>query len=166
MDNINTSKMNESKWRPKFVSEFSMGALDFERYNQWLKYTEYWSAEINSCDVPSIEMVQKYFAGLNILYKNWRPIIALKPVIDDLDEAIKLAKKEKRKWENSIKSGVPFSRILIQKIVDLLDDINTRLLYVKQVIGLGIVVKKNLTAKQRIKKGMGTGKFPETLPEP
>ena len=33
-------KLNEKGDRPKFVSEYSMGQLDFLRYNEWLKFIE------------------------------------------------------------------------------------------------------------------------------
>ena len=147
--------INQPGYKPRFVSEYSMGSLDFARYNEWLKYIEHWGANINSTEVPTLDMVQHYFAGLNVLYKSWRAIIAVKSVVKEIDEAIEEVKKLKRVWENSVATGLPYNKVLIQNIVDKLDKIHTKLMDIKQKIGLGIVVRQNIGTKEKIKKGMG-----------
>jgi hypothetical protein len=153
-------------FRPKFQSEFSMGQLDFERFNQHLKFIEYYCGVINSTDIPTLEMIQNYFAGLVTLYKLWRPIIAVPKKVEDFDNIILLAKDWKRRWEKSTSSGIPFSDVFKIKLADILDIFHTKLMDIKQVIGLGISVKKNLSTSQKIKAGVKghMGMF-ENLPE-
>ena len=46
----------------------------------------------------------------------------------------------------------------IFEIIDILDDIHTKLMSLKQMIGLGIVVRRNWSTKEKIKRGMGLNK--------
>lgn len=165
---VDYDDLNKPDYKPKFLSEYSMGALDFGRYNEWLKYIEHWSAEINSTADPTLEMVQHLFSGLVNLYDCWRPIMAVKPVIEQLDKKIKDAKTKKRLWESNRKTGIPTSPAVIRELVDTLNGIKTRLMEIKQYIGLGIVVRKNISIKEKIRKGMSSSKKPdfENLPEP
>ena len=145
--------LNKPYFKPKFTSEFSMGALDFDRYDFWLKWVDYWSSIINSSELPTLEMVQKLYAGVMNLYDNWRPLM-IPAVIREIDKAFDECKKKKRVWEKSIISGVEMNSGFILSLVDKLMAIKQKLYGIKQVIGLGIVVRRNLSGKQRIKKGM------------
>ncbi len=158
-------ELNKPSWKPKFVSEFSMGQYDFERYNYWLKNTEKFSAEINSTDNPSLELIQNYFACLNVLWKSWRPIVASPDKVEELDRAIAECRNLKRFWEDSKKASIPVSIFKIRQIVDALDAIHTKLMETKQLIGLGIVVRKNIDVKEKIKMGMRKTDYGD-LPEP
>ncbi len=148
------SKVNEARYKPKFLSEYSMGQLDFIRYNEWLKYVEMYSAEINSTTEPTLEMVQHFFSGLVNLYDNWRPIIALKPVVESLDKMIEDAKLKKRLWENNQKSSMPTPLKLKREIIDILGNMKRKLMEVKQIIGLGIILKRNMSGREKIDMGM------------
>lgn len=158
-------ELNKPTWRPKFTSEFSMGELDFLRYNDWLKHLEHFSAIINSSALPSLDIVQGFFSALVNLYDSWRPIIAVQKITEELDNAIESAKNKKRMWENSIDSGIPFSKKNILYLVDLLNSIKRKILDIKQVIGLGIVVKRNLSVFEKIKIGIHGDKKFDNLPE-
>jgi len=159
------NSLNKASWKPKFVSEFSMGSLDFERYNEWLRHCEKWSALINSTDIPNLEMIQNYFAGLNVLWKSWRPIVSVPKTIEQIDKSIENTRKLKRLWEDNLKSGLPHTKAKIREIVDKLDAIHTKLMEIKQLVGLGIVIKRNLDTKQKIRAGMRGGGYND-LPEP
>jgi hypothetical protein len=158
-------ELNKASFRPKFTSEYSMGELDFLRYNEWLKLTEHWSAMINSTAEPTLEMIQNFFACLVNLYDSWRPIIAVPNVAEDIDNSIIKAKNLKRIWENSLELGLPFNRKKRNDLVDLLGSIKTRLYQIKQVIGLGIVVKRNLSTTEKIKLGIHGDRNFDYLPE-
>lgn len=147
--------MEEEKSRPKFVSEYSMGQFDFERYNKWLEWIERWSAEINSTMNPTLDMIQHYFSGLNVLWKNWKAIISSKEFRTNMEKKIKEAKEKKRIWERHIRNKTPFSVIKINELVDGLDYIHTELMDIKQIIGLGIMVKRNMNIREKIRSGMG-----------
>jgi hypothetical protein len=158
---------NNSDWKPRFLSEYSMGELDFLRFNDHLKYIERISGEINSTDIPTLQQCQYYFAGLNVLYKLWRPIIASEMKLETLDNKIKEAKIIKRNWERADKIGLPFNDFIKIKMVDLLDEFHTILMDMKQIIGLGIKVQRNLTTRQKIRLGIkGNSKNIDLLPEP
>lgn len=166
---VDYSKINEPKYRPKFLSEYSMGQLDFIRYNEWLKYVETWSAEINSTTEPTLEMIQHLFSGLVNLYDNWRPIIAIKTETKKLDEMVNDAKKKKRIWENNQKTNISTPLKIKREIIDILGNMKTKLMEIKQIIGLGIILKKNIGTREKIDMGMNLSgnafnRFPD-LPE-
>ena len=164
---IDYSKINDPKYAPKFLSEYSMGQLDFLRYNDHLRFVEKICGEINSTDIPILEQAQAYFSGLNTLYKLWRPLLSIPQVVIEMDGWLTEAKKIKRRWEQGQRCGMEISNSLKLKMVDLLDQFHTRLMYLKQVIGLGINVRKNFTTKQKIRMGMGVSNMKtQSLPEP
>ena len=156
----------EVGWKPRFLSEYSMGELDFLRYNEHLKMIETMSGIINSTDIPTLEQCQNYFAELNVLYKLWKPIISSAEKIKKLDDNLIKAKKIKRMWENSNRVGIPLGNNIKLSMVDILDEFHTDLMEMKQIIGLGIKVQKNMTTKEKIKAGMRPGKIRYALPEP
>lgn len=160
-----TSELNKPVYKPKFVSEYSMGQFDFERYNKWLEYIERWSAEINSVHLPSLDMIQHLYSGLNVLYDNWRPIIAVATITEKIDAAFESAKEKKRVWEGNIKIGTTPTDKFILDLIDILMDIKRKLMDIKQIIGLGIMVKRNLSTEDKIKAGMGRGEKTGGMPE-
>lgn len=157
--------INKSSWKPVYKSEFSMGQYDFERINGTLIKVDLYSAMVNSADTPQLELMQLYLAELINLYDNFRPIIAAKNFTDELDGSIKEAIKNKRIWENSKISGVQINKVRINKFVDLCRAIKTKLYDIKQKIGLGIIVKKAMDTKEKIKIGVHGYKDFEGLPE-
>jgi len=157
--------LNKPGFKPKFKSEYSMGELDFQRFNRWLERADLSSAIINSCEIPTLEMVQRFFAELNVLYNNWRALIAIPKIIDELDVAITEAKRQKRVWESAIVSGVEMNKVVIFNLIDSLDKIHKKLLDIKQKIGLGIVVKRIMSTKQKIKHGLNPQVDRQNLPE-
>lgn len=156
---------NQPGYKPKFVSEYSMGSLDFERYNQWLKFVEQWSSEINCVHIPTLDMVQHLYSGLNILYDSWRPIIAQPKIAKEIDEKFNQVRDRKRIWEKRVEEGTQPPKAFIIKIVDLLMEIKRKIMDIKQVIGLGIVVKKNMSSREKILAGMIRKPSFEGLPE-
>jgi len=57
------------------------------------------------------------------------------------------------------------NKIKILEFVDICNAMKRRLYYIKQVVGLGIVVKRNMSVSERIKKGIrghgNLGNLPE-----
>jgi hypothetical protein len=162
---INLDDVNKPGFRPKFISEFSMGQQDFNRYDRTLQEIDLISGLVNSTATPSLEIMQKYLAQLNNLYDNWRPLISVPKVVTDIDDLIKEGIKMKRTWERLTRVNVPLNEKKVLEFVDLCNAIKRKLLHYKQVIGLGIVVKRNMSTRERIKKGIrGAGKL-DGLPE-
>jgi len=86
-------------------------------------------------------------------------------IVEGMDKIVAESRALKRYWEDSKKSNIPVSVYKIRQITDKMDTIHTILMEIKQIIGLGIVVKKNLNVKEKIKVGMNRKKYDE-LPEP
>jgi len=161
----NTDKTEENTWRPKFKSEFSMGQFDFIRYNKWLEYVEQYHGAIASSAVPQLDDMQKLFAGLTILFYCWKVLISSDKTRKELKEKFKDAKGRKRKWEENIKNGSPPNTKFIFDFQDLLEDLYEQLMEIKQIIGLGIMVKRVMTTKEKIMEGIRGEKRLDDLPE-
>jgi len=73
---------------------------------------------------------------------------------------------KKRIWERSEISGQLVNLKIITEFVDILNEFYKDLMKMKQLIGLGIPVKRNLSATERIKMGMrGPGMKGKLLPD-
>ena len=162
---VDTSEINKPGWRPKFVSEFSMGQLDFNRYDKILQQIDEVSGIVNSTAIPTLPMMQDYLAYLANLYDNWRPLISVPKITEEIDAMIAEGIKLKRIWEGAQKINMPINGKKIIEFVDLCNAIKRKILYIKQVIGLGIVVKKNMSARERIIKGVRGHGSMGSLPE-
>lgn len=162
---IDINEINKPGWKPRFTSEFSMGEYDFKRINDTLIKVDYWSALINSTAVPTLEMMQNFFAELKNLSDNFRPIISVAKVTQEIDDIITVSKNMKRKWERASKAGIPTNEVQILKFVDMLNALKTKLYNIKQVIGLGIVVRKNLSTAEKIRRGVRGDNDLSNLPE-
>lgn len=162
---MDAEDITKNSWKPKFTSEFSMGQFDFARLDKTLTQTDLLSGMVTSTDLPSLELMQQYFAQLKNLYDNFRPIISNANITEELDEVVKEGKSRKRKWENAKKNGMPMNQIQILEFVDLLDAFKTRLYDLKQVIGLGIQVRKYMSTSDKIKQGIHGNKDFGRLPE-
>jgi len=156
---------NKPDFKPRFQSEFSMGEYDFKRIDNTLTKVDFFSSLVNSTYLPSLELMQNYFANLVNLYDNFRPIMSIPAVTNELDTMIKESTKLKRIWERAIKSGTPMNEFTIIKFVDALNETKRKLYYIKQVIGLGIMVRKNLNTAQKIKMGVRGDNSFKNLPE-
>ena len=152
-------------WRPKFQSEYSMGELDFQRFNKTLENIDTLSSMVNSCYVPELELMQKFFSELINLYDDFRPLISVKSLSQEFDEIIDQGVTLKRLWENSKKNNLPMNKTKIFEFIDLTRKLKTKLYSIKQVIGLGIKVKRNMTPQERIEAGMRNKDYYGELPE-
>lgn len=150
MDTTNDSE----KFRPKFKSEFSMGELDFKEFALWQSRANLSSSIIQSCEVPDLAVIQRYFSELNVLYKLWKPLISSVSLREEFNKIKKEARNMKRAWEQSVVNGLEVNKNFVFKLSDLLDEFHERLFEIKQIIGLGIVVKRSFTTKQKIKYGI------------
>lgn len=155
---------NTGSWRPKFQSEFSMGEYDFARYNKTLINIDSLSGMVNSTAIPSLELMQKFLSELINLFDNFRPLISVPTKVTEFDNLVEKCATLKRRWESSKRTSSPFSKKLIFQFVDGCKELKTKLYSIKQVIGLGIVVKRNMTTAERIKKGIRGNSSLDNLP--
>lgn len=155
----------KNQYKPKFKSEFSMGELDFKEFAMWQSRANLSSAVIQSCEVPELEVVQRYFSELNVLYKLWKPLMS-SPNLKSEFETIKLnCRTKKRIWEQGINSGISMNKAVIFTMIDELDNFHEKLFDIKQIIGLGIVVKKTMTTHEKIANGIRRKSDFSDLPE-
>jgi len=150
---------------PRLLAEYPMWGHDYKRYDYWLNQKDLYCGLVNSTSIPTLEMMQTYFSILVNLYWNWKPLISNKPKVEEFEEKVKLGTKLKRMWEGFNASGTPIHPKLIHAFIDLLNNFNKDLMEMKQLIGLGIPVKRNYSAAERIKKGMRTGDTKYILPD-
>lgn len=158
-------EINKPTWRPRFLSEYSMGELDFRRFDKTLNEIDYLSALVNSCHIPELDLMQQFFAQLINLYDDFRPLISFATVTREFDGIISKGIKIKRLWEQSKKSGIPMNQKQIFEFVDLCRALKTKLYSTKQVMGLGIAVKKYMSTAEKIKKGIRGNIRADDLPE-
>ena len=152
-------------WKPKYFSEFSMGELDFRRFDGILKEIDRCSGMVNSCQYPTLKMMQEYLANLMILFDYFKPLIGYPKVEEELKGIIETGIIHKRMWEKSENINAPYSKVKILKFVDQLNLLKSKLYTLKQYIGLGIVVKRAYTASERISSSFGRNKSKGALPE-
>jgi len=141
--------------KPRFKSEFSMGQLDFERYHEMLMVMDRVASRARMFESDSII---PFYSILKELYKNWRPIV-FETKRKTIDASFEKVDKDIIKWRNdqSRRFGNPNSPMASFPIEILkgLEDIQTDILEIKQVIGLGIRVEKDLTPKKRWERALG-----------
>lgn len=132
-----------------FKSDFSMGALDFERYEHHLIEADAY-VKIILNKVPTA--IQPFFGVLKVLWINFRPIIRKdrrKPYEEKMDNIKKLFKV----WEeeNKKRGKILFPVDLADSLVEFYSD----LLEIKQYIGLGIKVSRDETERMKIERAAG-----------
>jgi hypothetical protein len=162
---VDLQDFNKPGWRPKFQSEYSMGELDFQRFNNTLVKIDELSAMVHSCHIPQLELMQQFFSHLVNLYDDFRPLISTENISLEFDEVILRGVELKRIWESSNKSGLPMNQFKIFEFVDLCKVLKTKLYSIKQVIGLGIMVRRNMTTSEKIRNGVHGDRSFRGLPE-
>jgi hypothetical protein len=120
------------KWKPKFKAQYSMGELDYMRYDIMLKMSDEFRIRTICRDSSAIE---PYYAVLNTLYANWRQLIIDLNKFDELFEKMNKALKD---WK--AQTGIKTFPITL---AEMLLNVHRDLLCLKQIIGLGIPVQKD-----------------------
>lgn len=156
---------NKGSWRPKFQAEYSMGELDYMRYNETLKNIDILSAIVHSSSVPELELMQKFLAQLINLYDDLQPLFSNALIQEEINKIISETIRLKRVWENNKTSNMPINKVIVIQLVDLCRVLKTKLYYYKQVLGLGIQVKRMMTTAEKIKRGIRGDRNFANLPE-
>src|SRR3990167_385200 len=131
--------------RSKLRSEYNMGEYDFERFHQILKIIDEYGFRVKMNDINAI---QPYLAAMKQLFINLRCYMVepTRRLLDDL-----FAEIENELYNISRKKSNQIPKLLIEA----LEDINIKLIEVKQFIGLGILVSRQFSAKTKLRKAMG-----------
>lgn len=137
------------RFKPKFKAEFSMGQYDYERYDKMLAAADHIAIR---CRNFESSFVVPLYATLKQLYINFKPIMyetRKKSIDEKFDEIEKEVIKKIRK-----KTGYKNFPLRTFK---LLEEIHADILDVKQVMGLGIEVRRDISSKQKWDRALKIG---------
>lgn len=134
---------------PKFLSEYSMGQYDFERYHQLLIMADFLANEVLNKNAIAIK---PFYAKLIVLYSNFRPLVYNKGKWEKYKKECEELMKE---WGK--KSYTEGKNLFPVTLADKLIDFWQELLLLKQIIGLGSVVKKNESLRTKLNRAAGVG---------
>ena len=136
------------KWKPKYKAQYSMGELDYIRYDSLLKFCDELRIIINCRSTQAsrdqaYDAIEPYYATLDTVYVNWRQLIL---DLNKFDELFKEVDKAIIDWRKQ-GGNKQFPETLAEK----LKFIHKELLGIKQIIGLGINLQKDekFTTKAR-----------------
>lgn len=142
----------EEKRKPRLKSKFSMGELDFIRFDKMLTQADELAHQTR---VKDSESLAPYYSILKQIYINFRPII-FQTQRKKFDECFERAEQQietwraQRGWRRADKD-LPFGN----EIGKLLERLHIELLDIKQITGLGIAVTKEVAEKLKMKRVMG-----------
>jgi len=138
----------KSTWKPAYTAQYSMGELDYMRYDALLKLADEMTIIIKCRSTPearseAYHIVEPYYSVLYTLYLNWRALIRDLKKFDELFDKIDKSMNDWRKQTGT--------KQFPNTLADSLVNIYKELLNIKQLIGLGINVRKEekFTTKAR-----------------
>ena len=146
-------------------SEYTMGELDFMRYDRTLRNIDVCCAELNKTAKPTLEIYRAWFAELNNLYDDLYPIVTSRALQESIDEYKDKTLSQQKIWEQHLANGNNPSLKFIWNALDAINGFKRDLYFLKQHIGLGIRVMKKMTTKEKIKLGMKGVSYEGMLPE-
>jgi hypothetical protein len=129
--------------RPKYLSEFNMTFLYFERFNEILKQIDEYGVRLNMYDTTA---VLPSFALMRQLYRNLK-VYMVKPTADKLD-------KQFNQVSNDI-TILTRKKQAPMRLFQALGEINEALVETMQFAGFGVMLRRNFTDMQRAKKALG-----------
>lgn len=143
------SAVSTSTAGPKFLSEYSMGQYDFERYHQLLIMADFLADQVLNKNVLAIK---PFYAKLITLYSNFRALVYNK---GKWEVYKKDCEKLMNEWgKKSFSEGKNlFPVTLANKLIEFWQE----LLLLKQIIGLGSVVRKNESLRTKLNRAAGVG---------
>jgi len=133
-------------------ADWSMVVFDFERYNRLLQFADECALKLRTFD---LSVVNHYFSVLKQIYINWKPLMH-HTYQEHFDKNFKeisdmLYELEKFKKTNAMETG----EVRIQKKLPLiLEEIHIDLLEFKQLAGLGVPTRTELTEEQKLSRAM------------
>lgn len=141
-------KIDKSKYRlPEFVAEYSMGALDYERYHRILSVADALAFRVLMKDIDAIK---PFYSILLTFYSNLSPLIheRHKGKLIDMIKKVNILFKD---YEEKNKVKRYFPETLANELIFLWQE----LLFQKQMVGLGATLRKKETLKAKLKRAAG-----------
>lgn len=138
---------DESKGNWK--AEFSMGQYDYQRYHEHLTMADNLNMAVINHNVDAI---RPFYSIIKTLWVNWKSIVNA-VLQEKINRKMKEADILFRNWKamNHTNNRIFFP----EKLADILIDVYSDLLVVKQYIGLGMLISKDESEKTRMKRAMG-----------
>jgi len=133
--------------RQKFVSQFSMGQYDFERYNEIFKKADEAGTQVWLGNNSAIKL---YYAPLYQFYIQIKNIILDREMLEDLS---KIIEKDIKTIDGLASQGSEYSQV-IPRLKNNIKIWAEKLYDIKQKIGLGIELNKILSEKQKWARAM------------
>jgi len=118
-----------------------MGELDYLRFDKILKAVDTYGFLTNSGD---IDFLRSYYSSLFQLYVNWRTIL-----YKDEQQLLDKKFKELDRLITDYFSSKKKNNIFLGRIIERLNEINIRLIDLKQRIGLGVPLKQVISGKRK-----------------
>jgi acid phosphatase class B len=135
---------NNNKTSPKFSAEFTMGELDYQRFHELLTLADRLRVELLSSWGKDASMVRAYFSVLDTFFVNILFLIRNFGLDVERNEIIKLMQEWEKRDAMQGKRSFPVE--LAQKLLDF----HQKLLFAKQVVGLGIKIQRVESLKKRL----------------
>lgn len=133
-----------------YRSQYAMDIWDKERINEILKAMNDYAIRVRMFDV---EAVIPFIAILRELFAQFKPIMP-KEVKDQLEKEFKEIEIKGREEVNSLKVNAFYGRQqqLSEKLINQLNELQDKLLQIRQIIGLGIWVEKVEDIETKLKR--------------
>jgi len=136
--------------KPRLKAEFSMGQYDYERINYIMIALDKVGIMVR---MGKLDYIDKYMAFLKQLYLNLKPIL-YETKKKELDRMFSKAKILYEDFLKRAQTGKKFATPL----PDLLESIDEKLREYRQIMGLGITVRKELSERTLMKKVLRVSK--------
>jgi hypothetical protein len=140
----------KTEFKPRLRAEFSMGQYDYERINYIMMALDKVGIMVR---MGRLEYLDKYIAFLKQLYLNIKPIL-YETKKKELDKMFRKAKVLYNDFSKKAQMGKRFATPL----PDLLENIDEKLREYRQIMGLGITVRKELSERALMKKVLRVSK--------
>jgi hypothetical protein len=140
-------KRKDHKGRSVYRSQFSMGALDFERLHKILQAMDLYGAYVWN---EEEEAIRPFFALCKQFYKNIRHMVIDKKGMDAKFKSVKIRITNIEMLRTQRKNY----QFLLPEVFDGLDEISDKIYELKQWLGLGIEIEKVLSQKKKWERAM------------
>lgn len=136
-----------------FESEFNAGQLDFMRFDTILR-----KADEMQCQsvLFSRGAIVQYYAAVRSLFNNLKPLLVQNKkmkIVAQYEEVLDIIYSKVMDW-NTLKNK-PFPTTLYKAI----ETVHGDLLYLRQMIGIGIPMMRKFAEKTKIRKGLNVSKI-------
>ena len=131
----------------KYAAEFSMGEFDYQRFHEILQLADKLRIEILNNFGKDAKMIRAYYSVLDTFYVNIHFLVVDRERFEKMRKEIENLMNE---WEkkNAKENRLTYPVTLVKKLLDF----HKELLYIKQIVGLGIKVQRVESLKKKLER--------------